>query len=182
MALLFKHAYEKPVPLRDVAPGVPDPVAAAVMRALATEPDDRFATAESFGVALAEAATLAWGEGWLAAEQVPIMDAGPIIGAAGPAAGPRREAVPTAAYAESAVLTGQRDSPLSPVPTRGAEGLAVGTAGGTAAGARQAPAATPARTPADRRKRIITTVVVAVILIAIVMILVLAHPFSVYRS
>ena len=36
LAVLFKHAYEKPVPLREVAPGVPDPVAAAVMRALAT--------------------------------------------------------------------------------------------------------------------------------------------------
>jgi serine/threonine protein kinase len=88
MALLFKHAYETPVPLRDVAPGVPDPVAAAVMRALATEPDDRFASAESFGVALAEAATQAWGPGWLAAEQVPIMDAGPITrGTEGLAAG-----------------------------------------------------------------------------------------------
>jgi hypothetical protein len=51
MALLFKHAYEQPVPLRDVAPGVPEPLAAAVMQGLATEPADRFATAESFGVA-----------------------------------------------------------------------------------------------------------------------------------
>jgi hypothetical protein len=30
---------------------------------------------------LAGAGARAWGEGWLAAEQVPIMDAGPIIGA-----------------------------------------------------------------------------------------------------
>ena len=89
LALLFKHAYEKPVPLRDVAPGIPDPVAAVVMRGLATEPADRFETAEAFGVALAEAATQAWGPGWLAAEQVPIMDAGPMIGAAGHASGPR---------------------------------------------------------------------------------------------
>ena len=89
LALLFKHAYEKPVPLRDVAPGVPDPVAAVVMRGLATEPADRFETAEAFGVALAEAATQAWGPGWLAAEQVPIMDAGPMIGVAGHPSGPR---------------------------------------------------------------------------------------------
>jgi len=92
MAQLFKHAYEKPVPLRDAAPGVPDPVAAVVMRALATEPADRFETAESFGVALAEAATAAWGEGWLAAERVPIMDSGPIIAAAGHAAAARADA------------------------------------------------------------------------------------------
>ena len=104
LALLFRHAYEKPVPLGDVAPGVPDPVAAVVMRALAPDPADRFETAESFGVALAGAGTQAWGEGWLTAEQVPIMDAGPItgqdaltIGTAGraaaakkPAAGPAR--------------------------------------------------------------------------------------------
>jgi serine/threonine protein kinase len=80
LALLFRHAYEKPVPLGDVAPGVPDPVAAVVMRALAPDPADRFETAESFGVALAGAGTQAWGEGWLTAEQVPIMDAGPITG------------------------------------------------------------------------------------------------------
>ena len=171
MALLFKHAYEKPIPLRDVAPGVPDPVAAVVMRALATEPADRFATAESFGVALAEAGTQAWGEGWLAAEQVPIMDAGPIVGAAGHPTGPRREAAPGAAYAGSAAVTGQLDPPLSSVPTRAGEGLATAT---------QAAAAT--RTPADRRKLIIRAVVVAVILIAVIVVLVVAHPFSVYRS
>ena len=85
VALLFKHAYEAPIPLRDVAPDVPEPVAAVVMRGLATEPAERFATAESFGVALAEAATQAWGPGWLSAEQVPILDAGPIISAAGAA-------------------------------------------------------------------------------------------------
>ena len=89
LALLFKHAYEKPVPLRDVAPGVPDPVAAAVMRGLATEPADRCETAEAFGAALAEAASQAWGPGWLAAEQVPIMDARPMIGVAGHPSGPR---------------------------------------------------------------------------------------------
>jgi serine/threonine protein kinase len=83
LALLFKHAYEEPVPLGDVAPGVPDPVASVVMRALATEPAGRYETAESFGVALAEAGTQAWGKGWLATEQVPIMDAGAITGAAG---------------------------------------------------------------------------------------------------
>ena len=104
LALLFKHAYEKPVPLRDVAPGVPDPVAAVVMRGLATEPADRFETAEAFGVALAEAATQAWGPGWLAAEQVPIMDAGPMIGAAGHPSGPR-PAGPTLSPAGTGLAT-----------------------------------------------------------------------------
>ena len=94
LALLFKHAYEKPVPLRDVAPGVPGPVAAVVMRGLATEPADRFETAEAFGAALAEAGSQAWGPGWLAAEQVPIMDAGPMVGVVGHPSGPRPAATP----------------------------------------------------------------------------------------
>ena len=94
MALLFKHAYEKPIPLRDVAPGVPDPVAAVVMRALATEPADprRPILRDRTG----RGRTQAWGQGWLAAEQVPIMDAGSIIGAAGHPIGPRRHAAPAA--------------------------------------------------------------------------------------
>jgi hypothetical protein len=117
LALLFKHAYEKPVPLRDVAPGVPDPVAAVVMRGLATEPADRFETAEAFGVALAEAATQAWGPGWLAAEQVPIMDAGPMIGAAGHASGPR-----PAASAAGPTLSPAGPG-LGPTPSPAAPGL-----------------------------------------------------------
>lgn len=80
MALLFKHAYEAPIPLRDVAPGVPEPVAAVIMRGLATEPAERFTTAEAFGAALAEAGTQAWGPGWLQAEQVPLMDTGAAAG------------------------------------------------------------------------------------------------------
>jgi serine/threonine protein kinase len=104
LALLFKHAYEQPVPLRDVAPRVPDPVAAVVMRALATEPADRFESAEAFGAALAGAGTRAWGEGWLSAERVPIMDAGPIVGAAGRGIAPRQEP-PTVVPAEPAAAT-----------------------------------------------------------------------------
>src|SRR5271169_3043098 len=107
LALLFKHAYEKPVPLRDVAPGLPGPVAAVVMRGLATEPADRFETAEAFGAALTESATQAWGPGWLAAEQVPIMDAGPTFSPAAPATGP-----------------GDRADALSHAPTVGGEGIA----------------------------------------------------------
>jgi serine/threonine protein kinase len=169
MALLFKHAYEQPVPLRDVAPSVPDSVAAVVMRALATEPADRFATAESFGAALAEAGTQVWGEGWLAAEQVPIMDAGDIVGTAGLLTGPRRPAVPTVAPAKSAAVTGQFPSPDTPTSDTATPDTAT-------------PAVPPARTPADRRKLIITVVAVAIVLIAVILVLVLAHPFSVYGN
>jgi serine/threonine protein kinase len=172
LALLFKHAYEKPVPLREVAPGVPDPVAAAVMRALATEPADRFESAESFGVALARAGAQAWGEGWLAAEQVPIMDAGPILSAAGRGTAPPRQDRPTSVPAGPAVTI---QTP-SAVPTTGSL---------PATGAVQATDATqaaPARPGADRRRRLIIAAVIAVLVIAVVAVLVFGHVFRVYGS
>jgi Protein kinase domain len=192
LALLFKHAYEKPVPLRDVAPGVPDPVAAVVMRGLATEPTDRFETAEAFGVALAEAATQAWGPGWLAAEQVPIMDAGPMIGAAGHASGPRpaasaagptlspagaglfgptlSPAAPTLSPAAPATVSGERADAPSQAPTY---------AGAAAPGTETA---IPARLPWTRRPIVIAAVVVAVILVIILAVLFVPKMFHVYNS
>ena len=188
MALLFKHAYEQPVPLRDVAPGVPAPVAAAVMRGLATEPADRFATAESFGTALAEAGTQAWGPGWMSAEQVPIMDAGPIISVAGYPSGPRR-AAPTIAPAESGIVTGEREYPLSHAPTLGTGVIAPGpqTDGpltdGPPTDGPQTGAVVPVRPPSDRRRTlIIVAVVVAIIVIAILAIFVLPKMLTVYHS
>ena len=158
MALLFQHAYEKPVPLLDVAPGVPEPVAAVVMRDLATEPADRFATAESFGIALAAAGAQAWGPGWLLAEPVPIMDAASIISAAGQSAASHRQAAPTVPPAESATASASRALP---------ETVA---------------APTPARPHASRRRRIIiAAIVVSVIVIAIVVIHE-THLFTVYKS
>ena len=190
LALLFKHAYEKPVPLHDVAPGVPDPVAAVVMRGLATEPADRFETADAFGVALAEAATQAWGPGWLAAEQVPIMDAGPMIGAAGHPSGSRPAAAaagptlspaglslaaagPTLSAAAPATESARRADALSQAPTQGGEGIAVAPGTETAI---------PARSPETRRRVIIAAVVVAVILVVILAVFLLPKMFTTYRS
>jgi serine/threonine protein kinase len=73
LSLLFKHAYEQPSPLTEVAPHVPEPVAAVVMQGLATDPDQRFPSAEAFGVALAEAGTTAWQRGWLSAQGMPVL-------------------------------------------------------------------------------------------------------------
>ena len=190
LALLFKHAYEKPVPLRDVAPGVPDQVAAVVMRGLATEPADRFETAEAFGVALAEAATQAWGPGWLAAEQVPIMDTGSMTGAAGHPSGPRPAAAaagptlspaglglsaagPTLSSAGPATESGKRADALSQAPTYGGEGIAAAPGTETAI---------PARSPEARRRVIIAAIVVAVILVVILAVFLLPKAFTVYKS
>ena len=183
MALLFQHAYEKPVPLGDVAPDMPPAVAAAVMRGLATESADRFATAESFGTALAEAGTQAWGPGWMSAEQVPIMDAGPIISVAGYPSGPRR-AAPTIAPAESGIVTGEREYQLSRAPTQGTAGIAPthGTEGiaaspETVAVSTDTAAATSAPLDPARRRQIITAVVVVVVIVIAIIVILEAHVF-----
>ena len=64
-AVLYRHVHENPKPLRQVAPNVDSGVAHVVMRAISKASADRFPSAESFGMALAERATSAWGPGWL---------------------------------------------------------------------------------------------------------------------
>jgi serine/threonine-protein kinase len=169
VAILFKHAYETPVSLRDAAPDVPEPVAAVVMRGLATEPAQRFATAEAFGVALAEASTQAWGPGWLPSDVLPLMDAGPIRSAAGPPSAPQGTALPT----------------VPPAKTRGTPAAVTQKARGTHAAvtaARVAPTAGAPRPldPARRRRLIITSVIVAVLVIAAIIIFVIVKPLRIY--
>ena len=158
---LFKHAHEAPKPLRDVAPHVPEAVAAVVMRGLATDPAQRFQTAESFGTALAQAGTKAWHAGWLWTEQVPILDAESIVNAAGYPSAPR------SAVAPPTIAPGfmtQAETPGTPPP---AQNSATPQAPDSAAG---------------RRPIVVVAVVVAVIVIAIIAILVLPRLFTVYRS
>jgi Protein kinase domain len=134
MALLFKHAFETPTPLRDPAPFVPEVIAAVVMRGLATDPADRYATAEEFGLAIAEACTTAWGPGWLAAEGTPVMGASSIVSATDRVTSPPRP--PTLADAPVVAPT---DAPAPPT-----------VADPTAAPAPVPPAPTPARTETIR--------------------------------
>ncbi|WP_306361262.1 serine/threonine-protein kinase [Nocardia sp. CC227C] len=82
LAMLFAHAYGEPAPLLDVAPGVPEPIADVVMRGLTPDPDHRFATAESFGIALAAPAALCWGVNWLSPVGIPVIGADTIVAAA----------------------------------------------------------------------------------------------------
>ncbi|WP_084509097.1 serine/threonine-protein kinase [Nocardia pseudovaccinii] len=82
LATLFAHAFGHPIPLIEVAPGVPEPIADVVMRGLATDPADRFDTAELFGIALAELAALCWGGDWLTPVGIPVIGADTIVAAA----------------------------------------------------------------------------------------------------
>lgn len=82
IAIVFRHVTEQPVPLAQVAPQVPPPLVDVVMRAIATSPEDRYPTAEAFGVALGEVAASLYGPGWLQRADVPVMVGGPILAAA----------------------------------------------------------------------------------------------------
>ncbi|MGW5107072.1 protein kinase domain-containing protein [Nocardia sp. NPDC004123] len=82
LSLLFAHAYGDPIPLTEVAPFVPQPIAEAVMRGLASDPADRYDTAETFGVAIAEPAAHFWGANWLTPVGIPVIGADTIVAAA----------------------------------------------------------------------------------------------------
>lgn len=79
LTILQRHAFEEPVPIVDVAPHVPPALADAVTRALARAPEDRFASAEDFAVAIGSAATSSWGAGWLDNTDIPVMAPGRIL-------------------------------------------------------------------------------------------------------
>ena len=87
MDLLRRRLEVAPRPLDEVAPHVPVELAAAVMAALARRPEDRPATAEAFGVAVASAATAAWGPTWLDGSDVRLLVGGALAQAVvGPSA------------------------------------------------------------------------------------------------
>jgi len=62
---MARHVQEAPADLVTVAPGVAPSVAGVTMRGLAADGRDRYASADEFGAALADAAASAWGVGWL---------------------------------------------------------------------------------------------------------------------
>jgi serine/threonine-protein kinase len=78
IALLYRHVHEPPTPLLDVAPSVPVPLAEITMKALATDPADRYDTAEEFGAMVAEAASSGWGSDWVRRAGLSVMASGEI--------------------------------------------------------------------------------------------------------
>ncbi|GAB4584047.1 serine/threonine-protein kinase [Nocardia sp. IFM 10818] len=82
LAVLFAHAYGEPVPLGEVAPTVPEPIADVVMHGLASDPANRYESAESFGIALGEPAVSCWGAHWLTPIGIPVIGADTIVAAA----------------------------------------------------------------------------------------------------
>jgi serine/threonine-protein kinase len=97
MSTLFQRVFEAPTPLAEVAPHVPDAIADVVMRALATRADERYASAEDLGVALAEATAAVWGPGWVESCGDLVVTGSPRIETAG-----RRPSSPGGQEARSA--------------------------------------------------------------------------------
>ncbi len=81
LMVMYRHVHESPEPLQKVAPEVPEAIARVVMYGLSTKKEERYQTAEDFGVALAEAATSSFGTGWLSRCSVQVIGGGPIIAA-----------------------------------------------------------------------------------------------------
>jgi serine/threonine-protein kinase len=127
------HAHGRPTPLTRVAPSVPSPLADVVMRGLATDPSNRWRTAEEFGVALAASATRCWGRNWLAQAGVPVLGNDSIKAATAAISSPAVGATPwPAAPPESrpsrpkdAVAEGDSPSPRMPYIVAGVLGVAV---------------------------------------------------------
>ncbi len=91
MVVLYQRVHQDPTTLSEAAPEVAEPVAEVVMKALAKSPSDRYASAEAFGVALAEAAGESFGQGWLARSQTLLMVGGALSAAAERHAGPAKQ-------------------------------------------------------------------------------------------
>ena len=71
--LLLKRLREDPRPLREIAPQIPQVLADVVMKAIQREPENRYDSAEDFGVAVAGACADSWGTGWLDIAGVTIV-------------------------------------------------------------------------------------------------------------
>lgn len=75
---LLRRVTADPLPLREVAPVVPEPVAEVVMRALRRRPSERFATAGEFAAELESAAGDAFGAHAIEETEIPVHRTSPL--------------------------------------------------------------------------------------------------------
>jgi serine/threonine-protein kinase len=123
--LLSQRLREDPLPLRDVAPHVPQPVADVVMQALSRDVSTRYQRAEDLGVAIGEACADSWGTGWLDHAGIAIVGSERLSRAARTTG--HRTAIPAPATGPS--------SPTPLVTGSGAAGETIARPGGDAPGA-----------------------------------------------
>ncbi len=82
LSQLFQRVSRNPTPIAEIRPDLPYVLGEVVMRALQRDPADRYPSAEAFGVALAHAASRAFGAGWLVRSGVPVLGASALVAAA----------------------------------------------------------------------------------------------------
>ncbi len=138
--LLQQRLTQDPIPLRNVAPHVPEPLANVVMKALSRDVADRFVRAEDFGVAIGEACADSWGPDWLDQAGVAIVGSERLTIAARTSA--RRAPVatdpleaPDASVASATdgtvsnqTIAGDAETPVAPVSRETMAGDAAGVA------------------------------------------------------
>ncbi len=82
MVIAFRRLHQDPVRLDEIDPDIPRDLSDVVMQALNRLPEDRFATAEDFGVAIGRAASASLGAGWIDHSRVALLAPGPIMDSA----------------------------------------------------------------------------------------------------
>jgi serine/threonine protein kinase len=80
LAQLYRHVHEAPTPLTEIAPQVPDGVAAVVMKALEKKPEDRFGDAATFAGELNAQATGSFGDDWSSRTNIPVLATRAVLG------------------------------------------------------------------------------------------------------
>lgn len=80
LAQLYRHVHEAPTPLQEIAPQIPDGVAAVVMRALEKKPEDRFGDAATFAGELNAQATGSFGDDWSSRTDIPVLATRAVLG------------------------------------------------------------------------------------------------------
>jgi serine/threonine protein kinase len=78
VASLYRHVHEEPLPIAQVAPTVPRPIASVIDRAIARSLDVRYPTAAAFQSGLNEAVIQAWGPGWATTPVLQLHDVAPL--------------------------------------------------------------------------------------------------------
>lgn len=178
-ALLRHHLTVVPPP----PPGVPEPVAAVVLRALAKNVTDRPPTARAFAVELGRAAAAAFGSDWLVRADVPLLLSDDVLDAVRTTASPVINVVRAVAVADPEGST-DAETPIGP----GVTGRA-GPAGSRSVGRTRtappavspvspAPATAPNPTPGRRRRRGVGVAVATALTVVAVLGVVRLDPFD----
>ncbi len=81
MEVMAKRVSGDAIPLHETAVEVPDRLAEVIMGGLRRDPAERFPDAESFGIAVCEAAAEAWGPEWIGSTGLTVHVTGPLASA-----------------------------------------------------------------------------------------------------